>query len=55
MSRIIYLRYRNHAVGVVLVGLLLISLTQSIATASQYEIPWHTIDGGGGTRRGGQS
>jgi hypothetical protein len=54
MSWIIFLRYRNHAVAAVLLGLLLISLTQSIATASQYELPWHTIDGGGGTSSGGQ-
>jgi len=33
--------------------LLLLILTTAQVAAGQYEIPWYTIDGGGGTSRGG--
>ena len=39
---------RRHALSLVVLG-----LASARAAAQQYEIPWHTIDGGGGTSSGG--
>lgn len=43
---------QNHGVKIILTFIILTFLTLSTASA-QYAIPWHTIDGGGGTSTDG--